>query len=270
MVRLIGTTNANAQAAASPAFLLAPELFRQAGKGGSIVRSRILFSLVIIASLALGGFSSPAPARALSCGPCPATTTDALNLRDGPSLDAAVLLVMPVGAELQYDTSIPAEKGYLAVSYGGVDGYAHRLYLLLFPASATTTDWLNLRSGPTLDSPIVQVMAPGSEMQVRGRSENGYFAVAFEQRVPGFAHGDFLDFDGTGGFADGDLVVVRTDALNMRAAAGLNTGIESVLFTGHELTITGGPVERDGYEWYRVDAGSAGNGWVAGEYLAYA
>ncbi len=227
---------------------------------------RILLAFAIIGGLAVSQLSAPAPASALSCGPCPAVTTDALNLRDGPSLSADVLLVMPAGADLEYGPSVPAQNGYVAVSYGGVDGFAHRLYLLLFPASASPTDWLNLRSGPSLSSSVIMVMEPGSLVQVRGSADNGYFSVAYEQRVVGYAHGDYLDFESTGQFSVGDEVVVNTDALNLRSGAGLDERVLAVLFSGEELTISSGPVEAAGFTWYEVD-GAEGAGWVAGEYL---
>ena len=228
---------------------------------------RLLVSLAILAGLAVAGLSAPAPASALSCGPCPAMTTDALNLRDGPSLNANVLLVIPAGADLEYDPSGRAGNGYVSVTYNGVDGYAHRLYLLLFPASATPTDWLNLRSGPSLDSGVIMVMEPGSMVQVRGAAANGYFSVAYEQRVVGYAHGDYLNFQSTGGFVDGDAVTVNTNALNMRDRAGVAGDVFAVLAEGEDLVVTGGPVDRDGYQWYRVRANAHGSGWVAGEYL---
>lgn len=233
------------------------------------MRHRILMSMALLAALLFAGLTTHKPASALSCGPCPATTTDYLNLRAAPNLNAEVLLVIPAGAEVAYDTTVSPENGYYAVTYNGVDGYAHGLYLILFPASASPTDWLNLRSGPSLNDPVILVMEPGSLLQVKGRSDNGYFSVSYDQRVPGFAHGDYLTFDHTGGFVDGDAVFVRTDALNMRTGAGLDYAVETVLFNGRDLTITGGPVARDGWEWYRVDAGSDGSGWVAGEFLAY-
>src|SRR5687768_4478720 len=165
---------------------------------------RILLTFAFLGAALLANFAATVPARALSCSPCPAVTTDFLNLRDAPSLDGDVLLVIPLGAEVSYDTTVPRQNGYLSVSYNGVDGYAHSLYLLLFPANATTTDWLNLRSGPSTDSPIIQVMPPDGNVQVRSAAENGYFSVSFEQRVPGYAHGDYLDFDHTGGFSVGE------------------------------------------------------------------
>lgn len=227
---------------------------------------RFVAAIAIIGGLAVGQLAAPAPASAFSCGPCPAVTTDALNLRDGPSLNAAVLLVMPAGAELEYDPSVPAQNGYVAVSYGSVEGYAHRLYLLLFPASASPTDWLNLRSGPSLSASVIMVMEPGSPVQVRSAADNGYFSVAYEQRVVGYAHGDYLDFESTGSFAAGDDAVVNTNALNLRTEAGLDGAVRAILFSGDDLTIESGPVETAGFTWYAVDS-DRGAGWVAGEYL---
>jgi uncharacterized protein YgiM (DUF1202 family) len=195
-------------------------------------------------------------------------TTDALHLRDEPSLSAEILLVMPPTADLSYDPTIPATNGYLAVNYNGVDGFAHGSYLILFPATAFTTDWLNLRSGPSLDSPVVQVMPPDGHVQVKGQSDNVFFSVSYDQRVPGFAHGDYLRFENRGAFGDGDRLVVRTDALNMRTRGGLDYPVEAVLYDGTSVTVTGGPLLRDGYVWYRIDAGATGHGWVAGDYLS--
>jgi uncharacterized protein YgiM (DUF1202 family) len=231
------------------------------------MRHRILLIFALLAAIigAAPGFSQSA--AALSCGPCPATTTDDLNLRAGPSLSADVLLVIPAGATVSYDNFTGEENGYLSVTYNGVDGFAHSDYLLLFPAFATTTDWLNLRSAASLDAPVLDVMPPGSAVQVLGSAQNGYYSVSFEQRVTGFAHGDYLAFSGQGNYVDGDRVLVRTDALNLRSSAGLGAAVEAILYNGTQVTVTGGPVARDGYTWYRVDAGAIGQGWVAGEYL---
>jgi uncharacterized protein YgiM (DUF1202 family) len=227
-------------------------------RGDDSMRGRLLMSLTLLAAVVSAALSTTAPARALSCGSCPAVTTSALNLRAAPN----------VNAEVEYDNSVPRQNGYLAVSYNGVSGYAHSLYLLLFPATASTSDWLNLRSGPSATSSVIQVMPPGSLVQVRSKAENGYYAVSFDQRVPGYAHGDFLTFEHTGAFSKGEGVFVQTDALNLRSSARLSSSIRAVLLNGHRMIVTGGPVERDGYSWYRVNAGTAGSGWVAGEFLA--
>ena len=134
------------------------------------MRGRLLTLFALLAAVFTAALSTTAPARALSCGPCPAVTTSALNLRAAPNVNAEVLLVIPNGAEVEYDNSVPRQDGYLAVSYNGVNGYAHSLYLLLFPATASTSDWLNLRSGPSTTSSVIQVMPPGSLVQVRSKA----------------------------------------------------------------------------------------------------
>lgn len=232
------------------------------------MRHRLLLSLALLAAIVIGGFGTAVPARALSCGPCPAATTDYLNLRSAPNLSSTVLLVIPPWQEVAYDASEGPVNGYYQVTYAGVSGYAHGLYLLRFPAPATPTDWLNLRSEPSLNSAVLQVMAPGSNVEVLGLGENGFYSVRWEQRLIGFASSDFLSLDRGAGFADGETVVVRTDALNVRARGGLNYAIQDTIFSGREVTITGGPVERDGYSWYRIDARNLESGWVAGEFLA--
>ena len=53
-------------------------------KGGRTMRHRILMSMALLAALLFAGLTTHKPASALSCGPCPATTTDNLNLRAAP------------------------------------------------------------------------------------------------------------------------------------------------------------------------------------------
>jgi uncharacterized protein YgiM (DUF1202 family) len=229
---------------------------------------RLVLSVLLLAAVVASGFGTAAPARALSCGPCPAATTDYLNLRSAPNLNSMVLLVIPPWQEVAYDAASGPDNGYYQVTYAGVSGYAHGLYLLRFPAPATPSDWLNLRSEPSLDSAVLQVMAPGSNVEVLGLGENGFYSVRWEQRLIGFASSDFLTLDHGAGFSNGDAVVVRTDALNVRARGGLDYAIQGTIYSGRQATVTGGPVERDGYSWYRIDAPDLESGWVAGEFLA--
>jgi hypothetical protein len=58
-------------------------------------------------------------------------------------------------------------------------------------STATTTDALNLRSGPSLEAAIQQVIPAGSTVEVTGAVENGFYPVTFRE-VAGFAHGDYL------------------------------------------------------------------------------
>ncbi|HEY7034692.1 MAG TPA: SH3 domain-containing protein [Thermomicrobiales bacterium] len=70
-------------------------------------------------------------------------------------------------------------------------------------------------------------------------------------------------------FVAGDLLVVDTDGLNLRAGAGLSFRVIEVLPGGAAVTVTTGPRTADGYDWYRVRTDDGATGWVAGKYLAW-
>ena len=60
-----------------------------------------------LAALLAAPIGRPAPAGAVSCGPCPAAATADLNLRAGPSTADPVLRVVPAGAQLEWDPFQP-------------------------------------------------------------------------------------------------------------------------------------------------------------------
>jgi uncharacterized protein YgiM (DUF1202 family) len=232
------------------------------------------FVALTLLVVALSAALRPSPVGALSCGPCPASTTDALNLRAEPSLLAEILLVMPAGAELAWDPTQDAINGYVSVTYDGVDGWAYRDYLLLFPVFATTTASLNLRSDPNLDAEVLLVMPEGAQVMMLSGPENGYFSVRFDDRVIGWAHGDYLVLgsqgENDGVFPTGMLIAVDTDWLNLREAPSLNGDVIDVLPFGVEGTVLEPPTSMDGYIWQRIDFGSAyGAGWVASGVLTF-
>lgn len=174
-------------------------------------RMSIIFAIALAVLFVLPAAVQPATIDARSCGPCPATTTDHLNLRAGPSLSDTVLLVIPAGSQVEWDPSQGEVNGYVAVTYAGVSGWAHGDYL--------------------------------------DRNDGG---------------------DPGNGFPSGSLVMVNTDALNVRASAGLGGQVLAVAFYGAQGTVLEPPIPVDGYLWHRIDFGSSiGTGWVAGDFLAY-
>jgi uncharacterized protein YraI len=54
----------------------------------------------------------------------------------------------------------------------------------------------------------------------------------------------------------------------MRTGPGTNNGVIRVVPSGALGTVVSGPVSGTGYEWYRVNMGSLGIGWIASDYLA--
>jgi len=62
-----------------------------------------------------------------SGGTSTVTTTTDLNLRGEPSMESEVLAVMPAGSSVERTGD--SENGFVAVSFGGVTGYAYGDYL---------------------------------------------------------------------------------------------------------------------------------------------
>jgi uncharacterized protein YraI len=131
-----------------------------------------------------------------------ATTTSALNLRDGPSTSDAVLLVMPAGADVVLTGE--SENGFASVEYRGTAGWAFADYLMTGDDSgsapgdeAVATSALNLRADPSTSAEILRVMPSGASVSVNGAADNGFYPVTF-RGSDGWAHREYLDFDGIG------------------------------------------------------------------------
>jgi uncharacterized protein YkwD len=59
------------------------------------------------------------------------------------------------------------------------------------------------------------------------------------------------------------MVSTPNDCLRVHSAPTLASGVSACLADGSSVSITGGPVQADGYSWWST----AGGGWVAGQYL---
>ncbi len=145
-------------------------------------------------SVNYNGTSGWAYAAYLSGGAPPSTggktvkTTDSLNLRNGPSLGSAVLLVMPSGASVTLTGG--SQNGFLELTYNGTRGWASADYLSGFP-TATVDSALNLRTDPNLNAKIVTVMPGGAKVQLLGANQNGFAKVSYQGRT-GWAYAAYL------------------------------------------------------------------------------
>ncbi len=71
-----------------------------------------------------------------------------------------------------------------------------------------------------------------------------------------------------GEFAEGDLVVVNDNDVNLRADASTTSDVIVVLTNGQELTVaSGSPVDDGTYVWWNVETVDGEVGWVAGDFL---
>lgn len=152
-------------------------------------------------------------AQSQSCTNCTLYARTELNLRQEPSLTAAVLRFIPAGAPVQRTTGAES-NGYAPVTYDGVSGWAVALGLVATPeeidavaAPATTAPApapvassetrvtlspLMLRSGPAVEDEPILVIPEGARLTLtREGAENGYVTV---------------DYDGATGWVYADLI----------------------------------------------------------------
>lgn len=139
-----------------------------------------------------------------------ATTTSDLNLRDGPSTSDDVIQVMPPGAEVTLTGG--AENGFYSVEYRGTEGWAFAEFLMTGDdggssagGEAVVTSSLNLREGPSTNDDVIDVMPAGAAVSVNGGTDNGFYPVTY-RGTDGWAHGDYLDFDGGSAVVESDII----------------------------------------------------------------
>lgn len=243
-------------------------------------RRMILLMVALLVVTAGAGLIGPAPRTALAAS---ATTTSDLNLRSGPSLDAAVLAVMPAGAAVEIVGD--AEAGFYPVSYQGTRGYAFADFLstgggaapVAAPeagpgaGSAHTTADLNLRAGPNTSSDVLTVIPSGATVNVSAGSQYGFAPVTYGG-TSGWAYTAYLTGGGSGSAPDpvpeapsepsASGSATTTADLNLRAGPNLTSDILAVMPYGATVTLTG----RTQAGFYAVRH-QGNDGWAHSDYL---
>lgn len=198
-----------------------------------VIGRRGLLAALLALLLALVGLRlEPAAVDAAPCSGCTLYAYTDLNMRKGPSLQDAILTVVPRGAPVV--TGAAADRnGYAFVTYNGFAGWVVSLGLVASPSEvqpittatttprATTTPTmpaptpspdetagpianddervtltpLVLRSGPEPDAEAILIMPAGADVQLTAEgAENGYVTVVYNGTV-GWAYADLLGGD---------------------------------------------------------------------------
>jgi uncharacterized protein YgiM (DUF1202 family) len=180
-------------------------------------RPMVLRALIALTVMLLLLALNPAAGSAQSCTNCTLYARTELNLRQEPSLDAAVLRFIPAGAPVHRTTGAES-KGYAPVTYEGVSGWAVALGFVATPAEidaaavpsapapaavpasapAATSEIrvtlapLMLRNSPTVDAEPILVMPEGARLTLtRQGAENGYVTVDYDG-VTGWVYADLI------------------------------------------------------------------------------
>ena len=177
----------------------------------------VLRSLIACTVMLLVMAVNPAGGAAQTCTNCTVYAITELNLRQGPSLESAVLRFIPAGAPVQRGTGA-VTNGYAPVTYDNVAGWAVALGLVKSPEDVepvtspaspveaapvapapsapseirVTLTPLLLRSGPSVDAEPVLTMPEGAVMTLtREGAEGGYVTVEYDG-VTGWVYADLI------------------------------------------------------------------------------
>lgn len=212
--------------------------------------------------------------------------TDGVNLRDRPSIDAGVNVIL-LADESGTVTAGPEQADGLTwyqVESGRGAGWAASRYLAVGapdPASASgiavgdevgiATDGINVRADPSLTADVVRILLAGEVVPVVDgpRQADGYlwFKLATD-RGEGWAIDRYLAVEAPTPLTSGDTARVFDGELNLRASPNAGADVVGVLADGAFVEILDGRDDADGREWVKVLSSRYGSGWAAQEYLA--
>jgi uncharacterized protein YgiM (DUF1202 family) len=208
-----------------------------------------------------------------------------LNVRMEPSLSARVVDRIGFGTVGEVSRAPIDADGYTwyrlriaNAADGWVAGEHLALageYLFPWPVGAMVrvdTDVLNVRAAPGLNGRIVDTIGFGvvGEVSRVSAEADGYvwYRLRLANAADGWVAGKFLVGASGGSFAVGDAVRVTDGPLNLRTAPGLSAQVLRVMADNEVLLVRSGPVEADGYTWYRV-RNYAGEGWAVDKFLRF-
>lgn len=234
-----------------------------------------------------GPFPAPAPDVPVTGT---AVTTDALNMRTGAGLTFSVVVVIPRGATVQLTGK--SANGFYNVSWSGRTGWASAEYLRVATGSppapttpvptpqptqpptpvptappvvvttgtGTTTDSLNMRSGPSTSQPVIAVIPNRARVDLTGQVSGHFRQVVYNGRT-GWAHGDWITIDEATTRPTSSARV--TSALNLRSGPATTYSVVVVMPAGATVILTG--QESNGF--HSVDYNGV-KGWAFTTYLS--
>jgi uncharacterized protein YgiM (DUF1202 family) len=161
-------------------------------------------------------------------------------------------------------------NGFRSVTFGSFSGWVSAEYLdssttpppPVTPPTrlATTTDNVNLRTGPGLTFSVIRVVPVRTEVTLTGQEDNGFRSVSVAGQ-PGWIASDYLTTEGTEPQPTG--TATTTDRLNLRSAPNTTSAIIIVIPAEATVSLTG--QSTNGFRSVRYGNQS---GWAFEAYLS--
>jgi uncharacterized protein YgiM (DUF1202 family) len=211
---------------------------------------------------------------------------DGLNLREDASSSANVISVLPDGT-FAVIIDGPFSDGtidWYLVQVDSTSGYVAGEFLVnaatdVIPVDSTvyvSTDALNLRSDASTSSGILTELPTNTVATVLDGpvDADGYSWYQVDvDGTTGWVVRDFLAFAGVedalavGSAGGGATLLVDTDSLNVRDAAGLGGSVLETISFGDSVSDLGVTETVDGFTWQQIQTASGVTGWVVSSYL---
>ena len=132
-------------------------------------------------------------------------------------------------------------------------------------------DSLNLRVDASVDAEIITTLQNGTWATiVDGPVASGdytWYEITYDDNDGWVAAEYLVDAASTTALVAGDTVIVNTESLNLRSAAGSASDVVVILDGSTEGQVVSGPETADDMTWYEVDFDGT-QGWVSRSYLA--
>lgn len=231
-----------------------------------------------------------------------AVTTDVLNMRTGPSTGYGIVSILQNRTSLKVLDNSNSQWAKVQAS-NGRQGWCCKDYLKIsaVPAAtpkpspsapkatgltATTTDYLNLRTGAGTGYRVIVTLACGTSASVLDNSNSGWVKVRTSSGTEGWCSRQYLKISGgsstaskpkpssstgskpgtnTGSSSAGNITgaVVTADVLRLRQGASTSTRVLDGLSYGSKLKVLSAP--QNG--WVKVQTSSGKVGYVSAQYV---
>ncbi len=234
----------------------------------------------------LAGEDGGSQERVFAIGDGVYVNTDAVNLRANPAIDGDVVTVLIQNASgsvldgpqtadghTWYQIETAEGTGWASAQFFG-KGTADPASGAFAAGTVVTTadgDVVNIRVEPGTGNEIVAELGTGTSATVVGdtRQADTYTWVNVEiDGLSGWAVKQFLAAEGDPPLPVGEKVRVIDGELNLREAGSLGAGVIAVMPDATYAEVLEGPLDADGFNWYKVSASRYGTGWAAGDFLS--
>ena len=222
------------------------------------------------AALAVGGTMLPIGASARSTD-TRIVNTEGARLRSGPGTGYSILASLAKGTEVQYLAYGGSANGYewhkVKVISSGKEGFIASVLLSMpdggtgsdpiITGSATTTDYVNLRTGPSTGHQVLRVVPKGASVQTSSTVQSG-FRYVIHNGLAGWMSDQYISW----GSQPGTSTFTTTTYLNLRAEPSTPAKILLVMPSGAKVTALSGTAPG----WRQVSYNGTA-GWASTNYL---